>query len=344
MTSTDLDKKKDSITAILKSKPNPSSDKVIEQYVDELLSVVTNLLNTSDEITSEIDKVVSLLEQTDSLQYVNHACELSATNSFKLEFPKGFRYQVENTTTITSTGKSKSFDFSFFVDTYQFNTEVKNFARKETNQGRDPVKLFLPRDQSQLLYDQGLRPDATCKSAIRAFLKDANDQLQRPSNGLSVMLLCCNSFDEYADAMECFIGPHGIIQSATPENPQTGNVSYPDIGELPNIDAVVICNLGFFHRCVIDTAVSKDSYKDGRVSPTDGAIPWSYKGTLPIGFPLREEKHSNELLKVFADSFHMINGSLSQLCKKHSGNLQAAIFELINLSLDQQVAGENGAL
>lgn len=338
MTSTNLDKKKDSITAILKSKPNRPSDKVIEQYVEELFNVVTNLFNSPDEVISEIDYVESLLKQTDSFPYVNHACELSAANSFKLEFPKGFRYQVDNTSTITRTGKPKSFDFSFFVDTHQFNTEVKNFSRKDANCGRDPVKLFLPRVQSQELYDQGLRPDATCKSAIRGFLINANTQLQRPPIGLSVMLLCCNDLDEYADAMECFIGSHGIIQSATPKNPQTGIVSFPDIGELPNIDAVVICNLGFSHRSVTDTDILKKFYRDDDVQLVDGSTIWSYKSTLPAGFFLRQEKFSDGLYKIFAESFHLTNGPLIQLRRRHHGNLQAAIFELFNLSQKQQIS------
>ena len=320
----------DSIRSLLIDYAQSQERKVVEQYCAKLDSILTDL-RSAGFCTRELENhLIAALKDKKNGNYINRACELSAAGYFMTNFPTGFKYQVENMDSAPSRGDGspKDFDFSFVADEYVFNVEVKTFALKPLNNETPPIKSFLPPSQTKAMYNQGMRVSQNCAPAIGRFLKDANTQLVRPDGGLSVVLLCCNDLDEYADALTCFVSPHGICH-------KTANGELvPSPTDLPNIDAVVICNLGFNHSAVVDLKRYRDFFRDENENIPDGAAPWNYALALPVGFCLRQESRAESLLKAFMTAFRSHSFSISNLMDKNGGDVQQAVFDLFNSAIN----------
>jgi hypothetical protein len=325
--STPGEKKTDTLRSLLMDYAAPQTQEVVEQYFGKLASILTDL-RTGGYDTRNLEQLfVSALRDKEKGGYINHACELTAAGHFMKNFPEGFTYQVEgmaSSATPPSTGPVKNFDFSFVADGQVFNVEVKTFAPRPIDDHAPLIKVFLPRPSAKALYNQGMRFSSNRAPTIGRFLEDANTQLVRPNCGLSVVLLCCNDLDEYADTLTSFVGPHGICHKTAKEGP------VPSPKDLPNIDAVVICNLGFNHSAVVDPKRIRSFYRDESVNVVDGAVPWDYAMALPAGFFLRQESRPENLLKAFMTVFRSHNLHISNLMKQNGGDVQQAVFALFN--------------
>ena len=301
------------------------SPEICEQYLLRLVSILSDL-RANGFGTAELEqRINTALRNKDSGGYINHACELAAAGYFLQRFPDGFRYQVDSSVAAIGTGPAKNFDFSFVADERTFNVEVKAFAVKERLSGKcPPPKAFLTKADREALYGLGMRFSKNCAPAIARFLKDANTQLVQPEKGLSVVLLCCNDLDEYTDALTCFIGPHGICW----QTEQEGLVPAP--ADLPNIDAVVICLLGFNHLAVVNPARFKLFYNDESAGIADGADAWNYVYAYPVGIYLRPGTQPIDPLDTFIKAFHSYNLNISELMQQNGGDIQCAVFKLFN--------------
>jgi hypothetical protein len=102
---------------------------------------------------------------------------------------------------------------------------------------------------------------------LRHFLAKANGQLVRPDNGLSVVVVCCNDVDEYADAMESLVGKHGLVRDAR------------EIEKIRNIDSIVVCLLGLMHHAALNEDVAKNVYQDESVTLHDEFDAWQYNAS-----------------------------------------------------------------
>jgi hypothetical protein len=299
---------------------------VVEQYFEKFMSILADLRGRGYS-TSELEqRFVAALCNKEEGGYINHACELATVGYFLKNFPEGFRYQVESKAPAipSGVGLAKSFDFSFVADGYMFNVEVKAFTPRPIDNDAPPIKVFLQRGTVKDLYAQGMRFSSNRAPAIGRFLEDANTQLVRPDSGLSVILLCCNDLDEYADALTCFVGPQGICNMTA----RDGLVPSP--ADLPNVDAVVICNLGFNHNAVVDHKRMRLFYHDQSVNIANGAAAWNYAMALPAGFFLRQEVRQESLLKAFMTAFRSYNLHISNLMEQNGMDIQEAVFSLFN--------------
>jgi hypothetical protein len=297
---------------------------IVDQYAEKLSALLAVLRSRGFDADGLRKRLIKALCARDTGGYVNLACELAAASHFLQRFPEGFRYQVPSSEPAAGAGMAKNFDFSFIVDGFSFNVEVKAFAPKVGDHQGPPIKLFLPPTERKALYDQGARFSNNCAPAIARFLKDANAQLIPTSNGLSVMLLCCNDLNEYADALTCFVGPYGICN----QTEQQGLVPAP--AELPNVDVVVICQLGFSQNAVLDPVKLKSFFGDDGVNIAHGADAWDYARTLPVGLFLRKERPSYELQVAFGDAFRSHHARIFALMELNDGDAQQAVFSLFN--------------
>jgi len=315
----------DILRAAIMNYAGSQSPEICEQYLLGLVAILSDL-RANGFGTAELEqRIITALRNKDSGGYVNHACELAATGYFLQSFPDGFRYQVDSSVPVFGIGPAKNFDFSFVADERTFNVEVKAFAVKECPSDEyPPPKAFLTKADREALYGLGMRFSKNCAPAIARFLTDANTQLVQPEKGLSVVLLCCNDLDEYTDALTCFIGPHGICGQTEKE----GLVPAP--ADLPNIDAVVICLLGFNHLAVVDPARFKQFYKDESVGIADGADAWDYVNAFPVGIYLRPGTQPIDPLDTFMKAFHSYNLNIFELMQQNGGDIQCAVFELFN--------------
>lgn len=326
VTTTPDEEKTNTIRSLLMDYAESQTQEVVKQYFGRLISILTDLRAAGYDTRKLEDIFITALRDKEKGGYINHACELAATGYFMKNFPEEFRYQVEGVAPATPSGKgpAKNFDFSFAADGHVFNVEVKTFAQKSIDNDALPIKVFLPRPETKALYAQGMRFSRNCAPTIGRFLEDANTQLVRPDGGLSVVLLCCNDLDEYADALNCFVGPHGICNKSAKEGP------VPSPADLPNVDAVVICNLGFNHRAVVDLNGVRRFYRDENMNIADGADPWNYAMAFPTGFFLRQESRSENLMKAFMTAFHSCHLHISKLMEQNGGDVQQAAFDLFN--------------
>jgi hypothetical protein len=302
------------------------AQEVIEQYLWKLISILTDLQAGGYDTRNLEQLFISVLLDKEKGGYINHACELAAAAYFMENFPEGFRYQVEGVATapLSGTGPPKTFDFSFVADSHVFNVEVKTFTPNLINNNASPIKVFLPYNSTKALYSQGMRFSSNLAPKIGRFLEDANTQLVRPKDGLSVVLLCCNDLDEYTDALTCFIGRHGICNNKAKEG------LVPSPADLPNIDAIVISNLGFNHNAVVNPQRIRHFYHDESVHAIDGAAAWDYALALPTGFFLCQEPRTESLLKTFMTAFGSHNLHVFNLMEQNGGDVQRAVFDLFN--------------
>lgn len=344
---------------------NPSSQ-VVKQYSEKLIAILNDLRAQGfDTARLESDLVASLRSKEEG-DYLNYACELSAAGYFSAHYPQHFQYQVPNTTTKNqaSSGTPKTFDFLFVAEGYTFNVEVKAFkpldldyhgpvevevpvedaelddnpiiaellalhaalgGGSSSKKGR-PLKSFLPQEVTQQLHDRGTQFASTRATAVKRFLKEkANLQLVRPENGLSVVMLCCNDPDEFADTLTCLAGPYGVRSAKTSSEYEAS------AADLPNIDAVVVCNLSMNHSAVVDAPRWMKIMKDERAAITDGGdFCWDYSKSLPVALFLRSENRP-ELSEAFAKVFHSHMGHLSERMGEHGQYIQDAFFRLFRV-------------
>ena len=320
----------DVFTSLLMSYAREQAPIIVDQYEEELWRLL-DTLNSHGFDTAELQqRLTAALGDKDTGGYVNLACELAAVGHFLKHFPEGFRYQVPSTEPASDTGMSKNFDFAFIANGFSFHVEVKAFAPNPKAHEGPPIKLFLPREQQEALYKQGLRFSRHCAPAIARFLNDANNQLTLPTNGLSVMLLCCNDLDEFADALTCFIGPHGICNQTA----QQGLIPAPT--QLPNIDAVVICQLGFNQSAVLDPAKFKRFLGEDDLNIAHGADAWDYKTAFPVGLFLRKEHPSYDLQAVFEKVFRSLHANVAFLMKQSGHGVQDALFALFHEAINRR--------
>ncbi|HDR9058083.1 TPA: hypothetical protein QDB02_005883 [Burkholderia vietnamiensis] len=320
----------DELNSLLRAYAPAQNPHIVDQYTDGLCVLLGALRSNGFDTTDLQKRLSTALRDKDTGGYVNLACELAAVGHFLKHFPDGFRYQVPNAESAVGSGVAKNFDYAFVVGDFSFHVEVKAFAPKATFRQRSPIKVFLPPDQREELYEQGARFSSNCAPGIARFLKDANDQLTLPSNGLSVMLLCCNDLDEFADALTCFVGPHGICY----QTEQQGLVPAPS--QLPNIDAVVICQLGFNQCAVLDPMKLKGFYADDSVEIADGAAAWEYTSSLPIGVFLRKERPSAEIQAIFGSAFRSLHANIYTLMQQNGDDAQQALFSIFNVASNRK--------
>lgn len=318
---------RETLSSLLMAYAPTQDPRIVDQYVEKLCALFSALREKGFDADDLRARMTEALRSKETGGYSNLACELAAAGHFLEHFPEGFRYQVPSGPPAAGVGTAKNFDFSFMVDNFSFNVEVKAFTPKAPGRQRPPQKQFLPPQVAQALYDVGHRFSSNCAPAIGRFLTDANTQLTRPSDGLSVMLLCCNDLDEFADALTCFVGPHGICYQAE----QQGLVPAPS--QLPNIDAVVICQLGFNQSAILDPGKFENFYGEDGISISDGAEAWNYARALPIALFLRGERPSLALQVEFEKAFQSRHADISNLMAMKGIDAQAALFHLFNMDL-----------
>lgn len=325
---------KQMLTDRLSKVARPSEDGLIEKYVTGLLSILNKLELSGFNLQKQKKAIIGSLKAKikDLTSYVNLACEISAIYYFQRRFPKGFQYQVNNHESIAAGQVPKNFDFSFISNNYNFNVEVKALS-KRTDSELKSFKSFLPKAETHKLYEAGIRFASNCRPAIERILADANTQLLRPNKGLSVVLLCCNDLDVYADAMECIAGDHGLIRSsANLHNPNASSQEVvSSIKDVKNIDAIVVCKLSFGHLAITDTHVVKSFYHDDLITLSNGSELWQYERiAFPAGILLNREGISEDLILTFKKSFLSYSDLIALRNKENGGDLQAAIFKTFN--------------
>lgn len=301
----------------------PVESVIVGQYVERLEELLERLKSKGIDAFDLRGKLVTALRDKEKGGFTNLACELSAAHHFLERHPDGFGYQVLSNAPETGEGTRKSFDFSFETQGITFNVEVKAFAPAK-DIGDRTVKLFLPQSDTKALYDQGARFSRNCAPAIARFLLDANSQLTKPARGISVLLLCCNDLDEQADALTCFIGPHGICSQSKAE----GVVPAP--ADLPNIDAVVICHLGLLQSSVLNPDRFSAALGWTEARPSNGSNAWDYSRSLPVAFPLQVDRVPPDMQVPFGEAFLSNHAGVCERMQKNGADAQAALFSVFN--------------
>lgn len=340
---------------------NPSRE-AVERYSEKLIGILSDLQGHGYDTARLENELVASLRSKEEGDYLNYACELSAAGYFAKLYPRDFRYQVPTSATVQpSDGTPKTFDFSFVADRYTFNVEVKAFKpldlehhgpvdeaaseqdtlgdenpviaamlmtealhkRDLSALGNRPLKSFASREYTQSLHEDGVNLASTRATAITRLVKEkANQQLVRPENGLSVVLLCCNDHDEFADVLECLCGRSGVLSPAPSSRYETS------VAELPNIDVVVVCNLGMNHSAVIDKARWMRVLKGQRpIIAEDPDFCWDFSMSLPIAIPLRQDVRP-ELIEALEKTFYSHTRLFVERLSRYEQDIQRAFFKL----------------
>lgn len=320
------------ITETLEGVPTVPPAAVVTDYLDALRGILHGF-EASGESAAEVSaEMCGVLRVNDIPGYVGLACELGTANHFRTLFPDQFKYRVLNSSSGHGNGMPNSFDFSFSVDGFTFNVEVKAFSRKSGGGNQHPIKVFLPKTEMKALHKEmekagsGFSPN--CVPAIGRFLADANVQLRRPENGLAVVILCCDGFDEYADAMECLAGQHGVLSK---DRKSIGDSMQPTPEELPNIDAVVVSIAGLHHYGLVAPDRYGAAFGDDFVI-ANGKSPWLYAQSLPVAVFLSLPPRGR-LEETFARAFNLHNATFSELLRERGGDLQSASFAMFKRAL-----------
>lgn len=324
-TSTSIEK---TLIDTLSNSKNPSPQDLIISYSSALVKILNELESSGLNLLNARKAIFQSLKNNNISAYINAACELSAVYYFKKNFPQHFQYQVINPNSALG-NVPKNFDFSFGSEKLTFNVEVKSIS-KTTLKDSVGVKAFLPKDTANYLYQAGMRFDNSCVAAIGRALKEANQQLFRHKDGIGVVLFCCNDLDIYADVIENFVGEFGLIRfpenHINHENPEKSLV--PSLNSLENIDAVVVCNLGFGHFGLTDTECITSSYKNKNVKFKDGDQPWQYERSMPAGIIVKNNLPI-EVIDTFNRLFLSHSHFISSL-RETAGGTEFAIFEAYN--------------
>lgn len=289
---------------LLDSFSNGSSSEILRQYVSGLVQAITVIKEAGGCVDKKCIEIKRLLEKKKIMQYVNIACELSVASYFAKKYPRSFKYQVDTITGEKARPDKQNFDFQFSDEKRIVNVEVKSFSRKE-NKNPLPIKIFAPENTRRFMKENGMPFEANCMPTMKRFLDAANSQLPESRDGLNVVVLCCNDPDEYADALECLVGQNGVLQSS----PGSLGKLAPVLGDLPNIQAIVICNLGFSHLGVLDTDKVKCIYKDQINEFRNGIVGWHYNANIPVGVYTDRNKNSDFfLINDLVKTFELLNG------------------------------------
>lgn len=311
----------DELKAILLNRFQDLPVQHIDDYVNSLIFALRMMLNEADQVAA-IREACSYLKIGRDFSYVNKACEYSSAVNFRRIYSDCFQYQVDTLTLASPPARGMgSFDFRFHSETTPYNVEVKSFARShQTDDESQPVKIFLPREHCQALYDGGLRSEGTSRKTLIGFLDKANKQLPSSGRGMNVVVVCCNDVDEYADALECLSGNYGLARDAKM------------IVKYSNIDAVVLTLTGLLHFSAIDPDVLSKTVQEEGVLPRGDFDFWDYVLALPLGV-LFSRDCGDEIEDDFKRVFHLANDLLRRYIDDFSGDLQGAVFAFFNATL-----------
>ncbi|HFT6992679.1 TPA: hypothetical protein ACGRQA_001995 [Stenotrophomonas maltophilia] len=293
----------------------------IEGYVDGLFVALSAISDEADQVAS-IREAYRNLEARLDFSYVNKACEYSLASSFRRSYSDCFQYQVDTLTLASPPDRGRgSFDFRFHSEKTPYNVEVKSFSRShQTDDESQPVKIFLPREQCQALYDAGLRSEGTCRRTLIGFLDKANKQLPPSGRGVNVVVVCCNDVDEYADALECLSGNYGIARDEEM------------IVKYSNVDAVVLTLTGLLHFSAIDPDVLSKTLQEEDALPPDDFDFWAYAPALPLGVLFSRDRGGG-IEDDFKRVFQLANDHLLRYIENSPGDLQGAVFAFFNATL-----------
>ena len=303
----------------------PLDPKVVGQYVCRLEEILQyRALHGAKDLR---DLLVQCLQNKDP-SFVNHACEIGAADYFRKRYPENFALAVPSHQN-SGDGPHKDFDFTFKSDEITFNVEVKTITPKvkpDEDDGAPRNQSYLTKEQNKLLMDFNIDLSDNGMPRLARALKKANGQLARPTSGITVMLYCCNDYDEQIAALTCLIGPNGICNKTVSDH------IVPAPIDLPNVDAVVICNLGLLQASVLypDRYATAHSIKGQTYTERviDGCAPWDYHHSFPIVVPLGEM--SNDFIKPLLSVFQSIGVIIMKKCGLQIDKLQSAYFETIN--------------
>jgi hypothetical protein len=295
------------------------------------LAAAMDLQKDPDEILQvKVEGLAGLIRANKMESYLSQASELSAASYFQAIYPASFQNHVKHPIQEAS-GQPKNFDFSFQTDGARFNVEVKAFSKPYDKADTGGTKYFLPESVKQQLYDLGAEITPNLSPTIGSFLVDANDQLFRRGDDLNVALICCNDPDEYADVFESFHGPFGMVRASRSagNSPRLPDSILPNITLLKNIDAVVVCLIGFLHCAIVNTHRFDRAYGGHGDRLAEPELVWDFRHSFPSGFwlhrPPAEPKKEIEFQKVF-NSHTWI---LKDYYRQHR-SWQQAVFSLIN--------------
>ncbi len=315
----------DELEIVLRQRFHGLPVKHIEGYVNSFALALNYLLEGGDQ-TSAITRASSDLESRKDFSCVNQMCEYSLAFNSAKRYPECFQFQVDALSLVSPPARGrKSFDFRFISKETPYNVEVKSFSRAhQVGDESQPVKIFLPREDCQALYDAGLRSEGTCRRALIGFLDKANTQLPSSGNGVNVVVICCNDVDEYADALECLIGKFGIVSDEGM------------LAKYPKIDAIVLTLTGLFHFSAIDPDVISSVLQEEGALPSDDFDFWGHALTLPVGM-FFSKGCGSDVENDFKQSFQLVNDHLKMYVRDFQDDLQGAVFALFNATLGRLI-------
>lgn len=316
------DRIKNLFSNFLQSFPSQSQNSnTRREYVDAFIERIKSFEKSGIDAKKTLARLESALTKQDIDIVIRTSCELAAAFSFQRLFPIKFRYEVPSSQEPPVSGLSRDFDFAFNAAGRDFNVEVKCFSR-DSAQDREPCKVFN-KSYRQLVDQAGGNYSPNRMQALRKFLADANGQLVRPDNGLSVVLLCCKDWDVMADALECLLGRDGVLTAVHSAIPG-------ETLSLMNIDAIVLCDAGMYH----EAAMRRRSYaatSGPDVSLDSGVQPWEYKEWLAFGFFVDAGKISDALQAEFPRIFNLRTTLLHKHLLENGNDLQQAMFDVCNM-------------
>lgn len=257
------------------------------------------------------EKKKSILSSVGKKDFINYVCELSIIYYFASNYPNAFRSDVNSIS-------NKNYDFCFYNENLKINVEVKSLSPSD-NSGRIPIKIFLPKEQEQELYHQGLENiTRTTYKKIKELLGKANSQLPSlKDNEINVTILCVSDLDEYADVVTNLL--HSEINLLHSNN-------------FNNIDCILVCNLGYEHNFLLDKSVYKE-YQEIQSYKLNGELIWEYKRSIPVlpmlfwlKTPLpRNENIQKTVMEAMFSHTSYLTGNI-----KTNNDIQKAIFDLYN--------------
>lgn len=284
----------------------------LDAYCDKFEQIISKLNELG--IDAEVKKK-SILSNIGKKDYLNYVCELSVIYHFASKFSEDFKIDINST-------NNKNFDFYFFHQDLKMNVEVKSLSPSD-NSEKKPVKLFLPKEQENELYKQGLQNlTRTTYKKIMDLLEKADSQLPLlQAHEINIVLLCVSDLDEYTDVVT------NLIHS---------EISILNLNKFKNIDCVLVCNIGFEHNFLLNKQVYKEYIKPNIENYSlDGKLIWDYQRSIPVlpmlfwvNTPLyecrNEEIQKNVMEAMFSHTSYL------QRKVKSNNDIQNAIFTLYN--------------
>lgn len=317
-------------SSFLRSFPGGPNPEIQDEYVNAFVEVLASFEQAGMDTEKTVARLEAALAEREVGDVVRTACELTAAFSFQRRFPSEFRYEVPSRQGKQSSGPPSDFDFAFSAHGRDFNVEVKCFDR-DSAQDLAPCKIFN-KPLRIAVDEEGGDYSPNRMQALLRFLKKANNQLVRPDNGLSVVILCCKDWDVMADVLECLLGRNGVLNTAYPGSRLLNDARdavQVERSLLENIDAVVICDVGMYHEAAIRrTSFAVASGPDVLLSL--GAQPWEYTNSIPFGFFVNAESINDELQAEFSRLFNLRTTLLHKCLLENGNKLQRAMFDVCN--------------